>query len=196
VEHLLDAFGIHCLLGLVGKALAVGGLVVHERDLLALEIGGDVVAGDCALLVVAAAGAKNVPHVALGDARIGGGRGDLQDAVLLVDFGGRHGYAGVEMPDHELHAGGGKIVGDRDALLGVGDVVAVGDRNLLAEDAAGLVHVGDRLLGAILELGAEGSLRAGKRSADAESDGIAAAAAAAGERKTKTGGKAERDQLV
>ena len=93
-------------------------------DLLALEVFHDVVAGDRALLVVAAAGAEDVPHVALGDLRVGGGRRDLQDAVLLIDVGGRHGDAGIEVADDELHAVAGELVGDRDALLRIGRVVA------------------------------------------------------------------------
>ena len=51
----------------------------------------------------------------------------MQDAVLLVDLGGRHGDAGVEVADHELDAVADELVGDRHALLGIGDVVAVAD---------------------------------------------------------------------
>jgi len=36
-----------------------------------------------------------------------------------------------------LNAVGGEFVGDRDALLGIGHVIAVGDGDLLAENAAG-----------------------------------------------------------
>ena len=42
-----DAGGVHRLLGLVGKALAVGGLVVDDGDLGVLEVGGEVGAGNC-----------------------------------------------------------------------------------------------------------------------------------------------------
>ena len=44
--------------------------------------------------------------LALGDLRIGRGRRDLQDAVLLIDLGGRHGDAGIEVADDELDAVG------------------------------------------------------------------------------------------
>ena len=92
---------------------------------LPLKCLSDVGAGDLALLVVAAAGAEHVPHAALGDCRIGRGRRDLEDAVLLIDLGGRDGDAGVEVADDELDAVADELVGDRDALLGIGDVVAV-----------------------------------------------------------------------
>ena len=52
---------------------------------------------------------------------------DLEDAVLRIDFGGRHGDAGVEVADDELDAVAGELVGDRNALLRIGHVVAVAD---------------------------------------------------------------------
>ena len=73
------------------------------------------------------------------------------------------------MADDELHAVGGELVGDRDALLRIGHVVADCDRDLLADDAAGGVDVLDGLLGAVLELRAEGGVRSGDRAGDAES---------------------------
>ena len=137
---------------------------------LPLKFLSDVGAGDRALLVVAAAGAEDVPHAALGDLRIGGGRRDRQDAVLLIDLGGRDGDAGIEVADDELHAVADELVGDRNAFLGIGAVVADATRDLLAEDAAGGVDVGDRLLGAVLELRAEGGAAAGDRAGDAHLD--------------------------
>src|SRR6185369_4030965 len=105
------------------------------------------------LLVVTTAGAEDVPHVALGDLRIGGGGRDLQHAVFLVDLGRRHGHAGVEVTDHELHAFAGELVGDRDAFLRIGAIIARrGEHDLLPEDAAGRVDVGDGLLDAVAQL--------------------------------------------
>src|SRR5579883_2336521 len=169
-EHYLHAVGIERLARFLGETLAVGRLVVHEGDLLALEPLRDDRAGDAALLVVAAAHAEDVPHLAIGDLRVGGGGRDLEDAVLLVDFRGRDGDAGVEVADHELDAVGGEFVGDGHAFLRVGAVVADLDHELLAEDAAGLVDVGDRLLGTLLELGAEGRVAAGHRAGDTDLD--------------------------
>ena len=97
-------------------------------------------------------------------------RRDLEDAVLLVDLGGRHGDAGIEVADDELHAVADELVGDRHALLRIGHVVAELDGDLLADDAAGRVDVLDRLLGAVLELRAEGGVRAGDRAGDADLD--------------------------
>ena len=67
VEHFLDPALLFMFLRLVGEALPIRGLVVNDGDLLALEFLGDVVAGDRALLVVAPAGAEDVPHVAFRD---------------------------------------------------------------------------------------------------------------------------------
>ena len=74
------------------------------------------------------------------------------------------------MADDELHAVADELVGDRDAFLGIGAVVADAERDLLAEDAAGGVDVLDGLLGAVLELRAEGGAAAGDRAGDAELD--------------------------
>src|SRR5262249_58570101 len=152
VEDFPHALGVHGLLGFVGEALAVGGLVVNDRDLLVFEVLGDVFARDRALLVVAAAGAEDVPHVAFGDLGIGRGRRDRQHVVLLVDFRRRDGHARGDVTDDEFCAVAGKLVGDRDALLGIAHVVADARGELLAQNAAGLVDVGDGLLGTLLEL--------------------------------------------
>ena len=83
---------------------------------------------ELALLVVAAAGAERVPQLAVGDFRVGRRRRDEQHAVVGVDFRGRDRHAGIEMADHEFDAVADELVGDRDALLGIGDVVAGLDR--------------------------------------------------------------------
>ena len=168
VHDFRDAGGVHRLLGLVGEALAVGGLVVDDGDLGVLELLGEIGAGDRALLVVAAAGAERVPQAALGEVRVGRGRRDLEDAVLGIDFRGRDRDARVEVADDELDAVSDELVGDRDALLRIGDVVADDELDLLAIDAAGRVDVGDGLLGALLELCAESGVRAGDRTGDAD----------------------------
>src|SRR6185437_14902261 len=124
VEHFLNAGFVDRLLRFVGEALAVGRLVIDDGDLLALEVLGDIPAGNQALLIVASAGAEDVPHVAFGDGRIGGRRRDLQNAVFLVDLGRRDGDAGIIVADDEFDAVGGELVGDRDALLRIGDIIA------------------------------------------------------------------------
>ena len=77
-------------------------------------------------------------------------------------------HARVEVSDDELDAIGDELVGDRDALLRIGDVVAEHELDLLAIDAAGRVDVGCRLLCALLELCAEGCVRTGQRAGNAD----------------------------
>ena len=74
------------------------------------------------------------------------------------------------MADHELDAVADELVGDRNALLGIGDVVARLDLDLLAEDAAGLVDVLGRLIDPLRELRAEGGVGPGDRPGDADLD--------------------------
>src|SRR5580698_2383376 len=145
VEHRIHAAGLDRLEGLISKTLTVGGLVVDESDLLALEMREDVGAGDFALLIVAAAGAEDVPQAALGDSRVGRRGCDLDDAVFLINFRCWNRHAGIVVADDELHAVAGKFVGDRDALLGIGNIIAVFDRYLLAEYAARRIDIGDGL---------------------------------------------------
>ncbi len=141
---------------------------MDDGDLLVLHVVGDVLAGDAALLVVAAAGAEHVPQLALGDARVGRRRRDHQHAVLDVDLGRRHGDAGIEVADDEMHAFAEEIVGDRDALARIGDVVTDEQLDLLAVDAARGVDVGNGLLDAVLQLGAERRVRAGHGAGNAQ----------------------------
>jgi len=67
-----------------------------------------------------------------------------------------HCDARVEVTDDVAHSRRSKIIGDRHALAGIGGIVTDGDGKLLAEDAATGVEVGHGLLGALLELQAEG----------------------------------------
>src|ERR1700690_583928 len=78
VQNLLDAEFMHIVEGGVGEAFAVGGLVVDDRDLFALELVAREFGPDHALLIVAPAGAEGVPKLAVRDLGIGGGRGDEQ----------------------------------------------------------------------------------------------------------------------
>ena len=81
------------------------------------------------------------------------------------------------MADNELDAISDELVGDRNALLRVGDVVADRKNNLLAVDSACRVDVGRGLLGALLELCAEGGIRTGNRAGNADHDICPCAAA-------------------
>ena len=156
-------------------------------------LSGEEFRGDGALLIVASAGAEDRLDAAFGDLRIGRARRDLEDARLGVDVGGRHGDAGIEMADDEGDLIADEFIGDRDALLRIGGVVADLDADLLAEDAAGGVDVGDCLFGAHAQLRAEGRVWARHRRADAEPDvGLSRAAKAQRGQKGKdraTGGE-------
>ncbi len=74
------------------------------------------------------------------------------------------------MADDEFDAVADELVGDRNALLGIGDVVALLDLDLLAENAAGLVDVLGRLADALCQLRAERGVGAGDRAGDADLD--------------------------
>jgi len=96
------------------------------------------------------------------------------------------------MTDDEFYAVADEFVGDRDALFGIGAVIADVQLDLLAEDAASGIDVFDRLLGPVLELGAERRTAAGEGAGDAKLDlrrsGIR-------ESKAKTEGQGKREPL-
>ena len=147
-QRFLAAGGMQRLRGLVRQSFAVGGVVVQDRDLLALEVFGQIVAGDLALIVVAAADAERVPASFIGVFRIGRGGGDLQDAFLGIDLARGDRAAGAEMSGDQLVALGSELVGDRHRLLRVTGVVAHVEHELLAQHAARIVDVGHGLFGA------------------------------------------------
>ena len=95
------------------------------------------------------------------------------------------------MADDELDAVADELVGDRDALLRIRDVVALLKDELLAENAARLVDVVDGLLRAVDELRAKGRIRPGDRSRDAD---LHVGAGGAGKRQS--GGKRDARQPV
>ena len=152
VHLLLHAGLVQRLLHLVGQAFAVGRLVVKDGDVLALVGLGDVVAGDRALLVVAAADAERVPQVAFGEGRIGRGRRDLQHAAVGIGLRRRDRRRRAIVPGDERQLHAGELLADRARLLRIAGVVADLELELLAHHAAGGVDVGDRRFGAVLEL--------------------------------------------
>src|SRR5204862_7471188 len=90
IHLFLHARLVQGLLGLVGQAFAVGGLVVEDRDVLVGEGLGEVSARHRALLIVASANPEGVPKPSLGEGRIGGSRRNLQDAAFGIGFRGRN----------------------------------------------------------------------------------------------------------
>src|SRR5450432_2593360 len=95
------------------------------------------------------------------------------------------------MADDELDAVANEFIGDRDALFRVGNVVALLNFNLLAENAALGVKVGGGLLDARGELRPERSVRPGNRPGDANLDLSARRAG-----KSETGGKDQAGQQI
>ena len=170
IHDFLEAIVVHRLLGLVGKALAVRGLVVENGNLAILVVVKNVLAGNRALLVVATARAEGVPVAALGELRVGRSRRDLKKAVFDVNVGRRDGDAGVEVAVNELDAIADELVGNRNALLRVGNVVTELELDLLAVHAAGGIDVLRRQFRALLKLRAKGGVRAGQRAGDADQD--------------------------
>ena len=167
VHGRLDAALRQRLHGLVGDALAVGRLVVEDRDLGVLVVLDDVGPDRRALHVVAAAGAEH-RGVALGgrvvgQLDVGRGRRDLQDLGFLVDVRRRDRAARAVVAGHEDDLVGDHLVGDGRRLLGIAGIVADLQHELLAVHAAGGVDVLDRHLGAALHLLAEGGILAGHR---------------------------------
>src|SRR5262252_419611 len=93
VENFFHAGFVDCLLHFVGQTFAVSSLVVYDGNFLAFEMLDDVFARDLSLLIITAADAKDVPHLAFSHRRICRGRRDLQDAVFLIDLRRRDGDA-------------------------------------------------------------------------------------------------------
>ena len=170
VEDLVDAELVHVVARRVREALAVGRLVVDDGDLFALQFVSRELGPDEALLVVAPAGPEGVPEAAIGHFRVGRRRRDEQDAVFRIDVGGGNGHARIEMADDELDAVADELVGDRNALFGIRNVVPRLDLELLAENAATLVDILDGLLDSLGQLGAERCVGAGDRPRDADLD--------------------------
>ena len=74
------------------------------------------------------------------------------------------------MAGHEDHSGTGELVGDRHGLLRVAGVVAHFQLDLLAQDTAGGIQVGDSLIGASLHLLTESGVLAGHGAGDRDDD--------------------------
>ncbi len=164
LEHLFGEAGlVERLLGLVGEALAVGGLVVEDRDVLALVEFRDVVGGDETLLIVAAADTRDVPELALGEQRIGRGRCDLQHVAVGIGFRRRDRRRRAVVARDERDFGAGEFLRNGARLLGIAGIVADFKRKLLAEQATARIDILNRLFGAVLHLAAERGFAAGHR---------------------------------
>src|SRR5882762_8948551 len=150
LKHLFgDASLVERLFGLVGKAFAVAGLVIEDRDVLVLVVLRDVCAGNAALLIVAAANACHVPEAPVSELGGGGSGCNLQHVAVGIGFGGRNRRRRAVMTRNERDLGAGEFFRDRARLLGIAGIVADFQLQLLAEHAACGIEVGHGLFGAI-----------------------------------------------
>ena len=74
------------------------------------------------------------------------------------------------MADHDGHLLTDELFRDRAGLLGIAGIVADLELELAPEHAACRIDVGDRLIGPVLHLPAEGRLAAGHRAGDGDGD--------------------------
>ncbi len=76
------------------------------------------------------------------------------------------------MPGHERHLHAGEFLADRARLLGIAGVVADLDGELLAHHAPRRIDVGERHVGAVLELLPERGVLAGHRPGNADRERV------------------------
>ena len=101
---------------------------MNDSDLLVFQLAQREIGPNLALLIVAPAGAERVPQLAIGDLRVSRRRRDHQDTVVGIDVGRRNGYAGVEGADDVFDAIADELVGDGNALVGIGRIAAFFNR--------------------------------------------------------------------
>ena len=171
LEHLFGKAGlVERLLGFVGEALAVGGLVVEDGDVLALVVLHDVFGGDQALLIVTAADARDVPQLALGEQRIGRGWRDFQDIAVGIGFRRRDRGRRTIVAGNEGDFRAGELFRHRTRLLWIAGIVADFQREFLAEQTAAGIDVLDRLFGAVLQLTPKRGFAARHRACNSDGD--------------------------
>ena len=172
-RHDLHARSLQRLLDFVGEALAVGGGVVGDGDLLDLHV-GEVLRDGGTLLVVAADGAEDRLEALLGELRVGRRARDHRDAGLVVDRRRGDRDTRVEVARNARDLGVDHLLRDGRAHLRIGLVVLAHELELdrLAADLhlAGGVLV-DGQAGAVLVVLAEVGDAAGQRAGVADLDG-------------------------
>src|SRR5262249_33847973 len=178
--RLLLARRVERLLDFIRKAFAVSGLVVDDGDILVSEVGGQIFAGDAALLIIAAAHAIDVRSGAVvGEGGISGGRRDRHHVGLSIAFGSWDRRAGAVMASDQRHIVAGHLVRDGYRLFRVTSVVADLEIELFAEHAARFVDVLDRHLAAVGHLRPEGGILTRDRADAGNRRGVAFVASAA-----------------
>ena len=160
---------------------------MNDRDILALVVIGEILAGDRALRVVASADAEDIVPALLrgvvGQGRVGRGRGDLQHPGLVIDRRGRYRRRRAVMPIDEHGPLADHVVRRRDRLFRIARVVGDFEGELLAENAALRVDVLDRHAGAARHLLADRRVRPGDRPDDRDLDVLRPGAVPTGRRQ-------------
>ena len=171
VEHHRHARVLEALLRFFGEALGVGGVVVQDGDLLE-ALGGNDLAGHAALFVIAGAGAEEKGKALFRQAHAGGPRGDLHDFGFVDDVLGSLGHGGTVRPDDRHHPGGGQLLGGEGGRARITRVVFHNQLDLLAVDAARLVHFRNEQAHDLLHVLAFAGPLAGKRAHQADADSV------------------------
>ena len=122
---------------------------MNDGDTLRLNGFEDVFGGGWPLRGVQTGGTHDVLVAALGQFRVGGTRGDHQNAFVFVDIrrwlrGGR-----TQVPDDVLDTVVNDFVGDRDGLFWIAGVVILHAHQLVAFDAAFSIDIFDGLTRAV-----------------------------------------------
>src|SRR5690606_39543074 len=121
----------------------IRGLIVNDSNLGILEVVGNILPRNDALLIISTAGTEGVPQSAISIYRISGTGRDFKNSIFCINFGSRNGDTGVKMPNDNLHTIGGKFVSDRNALFRIGYVIAKGDGDLFTIKAPGIIDLLD-----------------------------------------------------
>ena len=189
----MAALGLEVLFHLVGDALAIGGLVVHDGDLVELERVAQEGRGDLALRVVAPADAEGVREALLGVLRVGRAGRNFKDLGVVINARGGDGAAAVEVADDRDHPVVHQRLGDVHRLVALALVVEDDRVDLLAEHAALRVPFVDRHPRAIEHAQADLRVRTALRADQADIDRrcLLLGAAAACQRKNERGSRGE-----
>ena len=125
-----------------------------------------------AFLQPAGAGAEEKGKALFRQAHAGGPRGDLHDFGFVDDVLGSLGHGGTVRPDDRHHPGGGQLLGGEGGRARITRVVFHNQLDLLAVDAARLVHFRNEQAHDLLHVLAFAGPLAGKRAHQADADSV------------------------
>ncbi len=146
VDRFADALRPQPQAGLLREAAAIGAAVVDDRDLPARPAAREEVAGEPALVVIAASQPEDVAPTLLGQAQMGRARRDHQDVRGLVDCRSEQRGVRAHVADHDADVGRDELARGRHRGLQTAAVVDRDQGQRLAAHAARLVEVTHRQL--------------------------------------------------